>query len=62
MSKIASQYLDKNVAFDGPSAAVVKHGISSCFISEGIYYWDDDLDDEQINIICGTYACKTGEF
>ena len=62
MNKIASQYLDKNVALDGPSAAVVKYGIGSCFIAEGIHYWDDNLDSEKMDIICGTYVCETGEF
>ena len=62
VNKIASQFLDKNVALDGPSAAVVKYGIGSCFIVDGIYYWDDNLDDAQINIICGTYICETGKF
>ena len=62
VNRIASQHLDKNVALDGPSAAVVKYGIGSCFIAEGIHYWDDDLDGEQIDIICGMYVCETGEF
>ena len=62
MNRIASQHLDKNVAIDGPSAAVVKYGIGSCFITEGIHYWDDDLDGEQIDIICRMYVCETGEF
>ena len=62
MNKIALQYLDKNVALDGPSAAVVKYGISSCFLVEGIHYWDYNLDSEKMDIICGTYVCETGEF
>ena len=60
MSKIASQYLDKNVVFDGPSIAVVKHGIGSCFTHDGIDYWDDGLDDEQLDLLCGLYTCDTG--
>ena len=62
VNKIALQFLDKNIALDGPSAAVVKYGIGSCFIEDRIYYWDDNLDDVQINIICGTYICETGKF
>ena len=62
VNKIASQFLDKNIALDGTSATVIKYGISSCFIEDRIYYWDDNLDDGQINILCRAYICETGKF
>ena len=46
--------------FDGPSMVVVKHGIGSCFTHDGIDYWDDGLDDEQLDLLCGLYICDTG--
>jgi len=48
----------------GPSSSVRDFGKGSCLQSLGeqdhTCYWDDALDQEELDIICGLYHCETG--
>jgi hypothetical protein len=63
VGRIAREFLSIDAALDGPSVEVTKHraGFMSPSHMRRHYYGDDDLSDQEIDIICGTYVLWTGE-
>lgn len=68
--RIALDILSVDGALQGPSTDVLAYGRGSylsvddigdpdTLSSEG--YWDDELDEEELNILSGLYLCETGE-
>ena len=45
----------------GPSSSVTIHRIRfNITDSNGVKYWDDELTENEINVICGLHRCYTG--
>jgi len=58
--RLAMESHNLAVAADGPSETVSDFG--RCFQGDdGESYWDDWLTDEEVDLICGVYMCKTSE-
>jgi hypothetical protein len=63
VARIARQFLSPEGALDGPSVEATEHraGFMSASHMRGYQYWDDDLSDREIGVICGSYVLWTGE-
>ena len=59
--QIAKEHLGHNSMALGPSSAVTIHCQGFSFMdAAGVTYWDDQLTDDEICMICGVYHCYTG--
>lgn len=63
LSRIAQEFLSIDGVLNGPSAEVSVHHAGFVTPSEhhGYSYWDDNLTEDEIAIICGTYSMYTGK-
>lgn len=61
LGRIAKEYLSKDGVLDGPSIEITAHrvGYLGSSESDGIKYCDDQLTEDEIAIICGTYSLHT---
>jgi hypothetical protein len=59
--RLAMQSLHQDDVIAGPSESVYQSGI--CFVEEGSgkHWWDDDLTEDEMNLICGVYKVFTGK-
>lgn len=64
IGRIARECLDADEVLDGPSveATYCRHGLCVDAEDDKHEYWDDDLTENEIATICGTYLMYTGEF
>ena len=64
VGRIAKEYLSKDGVLDGPSVEVTAHraGFIAPSVNDDIRFCDDELTDNEINTICGTYSLYTGGF
>ncbi len=62
LARIAREFISIETALDGPSRQVLVNHMGSSFQSEtiGYSYWDDKINQTEIDIICGTYYVQTG--
>jgi hypothetical protein len=63
VGRIAREFLSRDGVLDGPSVEVTAHRVG--YIAPGndnTRFCDDELTDNEIAIICGTYSLYTGEF
>ena len=62
--RIAKEYLSKDGVLDGPSVEVTAHraGFLAPSGNDNTRFCDDQLTDDEIATICGTYSFYTGEF
>lgn len=63
LGRIAEEFLSPSDSLDGPSTEVTRHrrGFFSSGEGGGQCYWDDDLTENEIAAICGTYLIHTGK-
>ncbi len=63
LARIAREFISIESALDGPSRRVVVNRTGTSFRSEisGYEYWDDAMNQTEIDIICGTYYVPTGK-
>ena len=58
---LAREHLAIELACLGPSSTVTVHHISFNIINKiGKKYWDDELTDDEIDVICGLHCCYPG--
>jgi len=64
IGRIAKEYLSKDGVLDGPSIEVTVHRVGYIGPSATSHnrFCDDELTDNEIAIICGTYSFYTGKF
>ena len=64
VGRIAKEYLSKDGVLDGPSVEVTAHRVGFIAPSgnDNTRFCDDQLTDNEIATICGTYSLYTGEF
>ena len=63
VGRIAREHLSKDGVLDGPSVEVTAHRVGYIASSGGTtQFCDDELTDNEIAIICGTYSLYTGKF
>ena len=61
IGQIAKEHLGHNSAALGPSSAVMIYCQGFSFMdAAGVMYWDDQLTDDEIHMICSVYHCYTG--
>ena len=63
VGRIAKEYLSKDGVLDGPSVEVTMHRIGYHVPSSNsdIHWCDDELTEDEIAVICGTYSLYTGK-
>ena len=63
LSRIAQEFLSLDQVLSGPSVEVTLHkaGFVTPAEKQGYSYWDDDLTENEIAIIIGTYKVYTGK-
>lgn len=63
VGRIAKEYLSKDSVLDGPSFEVTVHQIGYHVPSSNsdIHWCDDELTEDEIAVICGTYSLYTGK-
>ena len=57
---LAKEHLALESACLGPSFSVTVHCIGFNITIDDIKYWDDQLTDTEIDVICGLHRCYTG--
>ncbi len=64
LGRIAQEFLSLDGILDGPSAEVILHraGFVTPAEQEGCSYWDDDLTEDEIAVVIGTYTMYTGKY
>ena len=64
VGRIAKEYLSKDGVLDGLSVEVTAHRVGFLALSgnDNTRFCDDQLTDDEIATICGTYSLYTGEF
>jgi hypothetical protein len=64
VGRIAREFLSIDGTLDGPSVEVTAHRVGYIAPSgnDNTSFCDDELTDNEIAIICGTYSLYTGEF
>ena len=63
VGRIAREHLSKDGVLDGPSVEVTVHRVGYIASSGGTTkFCDDELTENEIAIICGTYSLYTGNF
>jgi hypothetical protein len=61
VARIAREHIAIDSALLGPSSAVIVHRLGMHITdSRGLEFWDDDLTENEIGIICGVHRCFTG--
>jgi len=61
IGRIAREHIGLESATLGPSSAVTVHRLGVHLTTrDGGQFWDDDLTENEIGIICGVYRCFTG--
>lgn len=61
VGRLAREHLSIDSACLGPSLSVIIHRIGFNITDKrGVKYWDDDLTENEINVICGLHHCYTG--
>jgi len=60
VARIAREHIAIDSALFGPSSAVTVHRLGMHITDEGLEFWDDDLTENEIGIICGVHRCFTG--
>ncbi|KAK0215391.1 hypothetical protein IW262DRAFT_1277835, partial [Armillaria fumosa] len=61
LARIARDYISDNEVYLGPSHDVYLSEV--CFVKDGesgASYWDDQLTDDEVNLLCGVYMVETG--
>lgn len=65
IGRLARDILSLDGALEGPSSSVKYFGKGSCMQPPGeqdpTFYWNDALDQEELDIICGLHICHTGK-
>ncbi|KAF8530155.1 hypothetical protein BU17DRAFT_35850, partial [Hysterangium stoloniferum] len=56
---LAMQSISQDAVLAGPTDEVFTHG-QAFQTSDGTYWWDDDLSEDELNLICGVYKVFTG--
>jgi hypothetical protein len=61
--RIAQEHLSVDAALEGPSRVVTRHGVGQSFndVASHRTYWDDSVDENVSNSICGLVNCYTGK-
>lgn len=64
IGRVAREFLQPYEVLDGPSveATFARNGLRVDAKDGENEYWDDDLTEQEMAIICGTYIMYTGEF
>jgi hypothetical protein len=60
VARIAREHIAIDSALLGPSSAVMVHRLGMHVTNGGLEFWDDDLTENEIGIICGVHRCFTG--
>ncbi|KAF7969794.1 hypothetical protein HWV62_25969 [Athelia sp. TMB] len=60
--RLSVQSIDPNYVAAGPSSEVLATSRSKYFEGDKAQYWDDELTDDEIDIICGVYKIDTGMY
>ena len=61
VARIAREHIAIDSALLGPSSAVIVHRLGMRVTDpKGLEFWDDDLTENEIGIICGVHRCFTG--
>ena len=61
IGRLAREHLAIDSACLGPSSSVTVHRLGFNIVDgDGRRYWDDELTDDEINVICGLHRCYTG--
>jgi len=61
IGRLAKEHLGLESACLGPSSSVTVHRIGFTITNnDDIKYWDDQLTDTEIDVICGLHHCYTG--
>ena len=57
---LAREHLAIDSACLGPSSSVIVHHVGFNIVDgDGRGYWDNELTDDEIDIICGLHCCYT---
>ena len=61
--RIAQEHLSVDAALEGPSRVVTGHRVGQSFydVASHCTYWDDSVDEDVSNSICGLVTCYTGK-
>ena len=61
--RIAQEHLSVDAALEGPSQVVTGHRVGQSFydVASHCTYWDDCVDKDVSNSICGLVTCYTGK-
>ena len=58
---IAREHIAVDSVLLGPSSSVIVHRLAMHITdTSGLEFWDDDLTENEIGIICGVHQCFTG--
>ena len=61
VAQIAREHIGLESAMLGPSSVVTVHLIGMHLTDDsGAQFWDDDLNENEIGIVCGLHHCLTG--
>ncbi|KAJ3492525.1 hypothetical protein NLJ89_g11215 [Agrocybe chaxingu] len=62
LGRIAQELGSMEAVLDGPSLEVTEHESGHFFASAhpGSFYWDDELSEDDVACLCGTYRMYTG--
>jgi len=61
ISQISREHISIDSALFGPSSAVTTHRLGIYVTNkDGMEFWDDNLTENEIGIICGVHWCFTG--
>ena len=61
VGRLAREHLAIDSACLGPSSSVTVHRVGFNIVDgDGMKYWDDELTDDEIDVICGLHRCYTG--
>ena len=64
IGRIAREFVSYDAVYEGPSGDAIRGqvGLAIEAEAEGYQYWDDVLTENDITIICGSYAIPTGMY
>ncbi len=62
--RLAKEHLSVDAALHGPSTTATEYHLGFVLGHKGEAWslWDDDLDRDEADLICGLYRCKTGVY
>ncbi|KIM36151.1 hypothetical protein M413DRAFT_78557 [Hebeloma cylindrosporum] len=61
VARIAREHIELASATRGPSSAITVHRLGMHITDKtGAQFWDDDLTENEIGVICGLHRCFTG--